>query len=124
MPKKVLLVDDSATSLVMNRVVITRKTPHEVLTAESGPEGLKLAALNRPDLILLDVMMPGMDGLEVCRNLRSKTETAKIPIVLLTYRSGDDIVKRGFESGCTAYLNKPIEDAKLLETVTNYLGDK
>lgn len=124
MPKKVLLVDDSATSLVMNRVVITRKTPHEVLTAENGPEGLKLAALNRPDLILLDVMMPGMDGLEVCRNLRSKTETAKIPIVLLTYRSGDDIVKRGFESGCTAYLNKPIEDAKLLETVTSYLGDK
>ena len=124
MPKKVLLVDDSATSLVMNRVVITRKTPHEVLTAENGPEGLKLAALNKPDLILLDVMMPGMDGLEVCRNLRSKAETAKIPIVLLTYRSGDDIVKRGFESGCTAYLNKPIEDAKLLETVTSYLGDK
>jgi two-component system cell cycle response regulator len=124
MPKKVLLVDDSATSLVMNRVVITRKTPHEVLTAESGLEGLRLAALNKPDLILLDVMMPGMDGLEVCRNLRSKTETAKIPIVLLTYRSGDDIVKRGYESGCTAYLNKPIEDAKLLQTVTSYLGDK
>lgn len=124
MPKKVLLVDDSATSLVMNRIVITRKTPHEVLTAENGPEGLRLAALNKPDLILLDVMMPGMDGLEVCRNLRNKTETAKIPIVLLTYRSGDDIVKRGFESGCTAYLNKPIEDAKLLQTVTSYLGDK
>lgn len=124
MPKKVLLVDDSATSLVMNRIVITRKTPHEVLTAESGPEGLRLAALNKPDLILLDVMMPGMDGLEVCRNLRSKTETAKIPIVLLTYRSGDDIVKRGFESGCTAYLNKPLEDVKLLQTVTSYLGDK
>lgn len=124
MPKKVLLVDDSATSLVMNRVVITRKTPHEVLTAENGPDGLRLAALNKPDLILLDVMMPGMDGLEVCRNLRTKTETAKIPIILLTYRSGDDIVKRGFESGCTAYLNKPIEDAKLLETVTSYLGDK
>jgi CheY-like chemotaxis protein len=124
MPKKVLLVDDSATSLVMNRVVITRKTPHEVLIAENGPEGLRLAALNKPDLILLDVMMPGMDGLEVCRNLRSKTETAKIPIILLTYRSGDDIVKRGFESGCTAYLNKPIEDAKLLQTVSSYLGDK
>jgi two-component system cell cycle response regulator len=124
MPKKVLLVDDSATSLLMNQIVITRKTPHEVLTAESGPEGLRLAALNRPDLILLDVMMPGMDGLEVCRNLRTKSETAKVPIVLLTYRSGDDIVKRGFESGCTAYLNKPIEDAKLLQTVASYLGDK
>ena len=124
MPKKILLVDDSATSLVMNRVIITKKTPHEVLTADNGPEGLKLASSNKPDLILLDVMMPGMDGLEVCRNLRSRHETSRIPIVLLTYRSGDDIVKRGYESGCTAYLNKPLEDAKLLQTITDYLGDK
>jgi CheY-like chemotaxis protein len=124
MPKKILLVDDSATSLTMNRIVITKKTPHEVLTAENGLEGLRLAAAHRPDLILLDVMMPGMDGLEVCRNLRSKSETSRIPIVLLTYRSGDDIVKRGYESGCTAYLNKPLEDAKLLQTITAYLGDK
>jgi len=69
-------------------------------------------------------MMPGMDGLEVCRSLRSKTETSRIPIVLLTYRSGDDIVKRGYESVCTAYLNKPLEDAKLLQTISEYLGDK
>jgi CheY-like chemotaxis protein len=124
MPKRILLVDDSATSLTMNRIVITKKTPHEVLTAENGLEGLRLAAAHRPDLILLDVMMPGMDGLEVCRNLRSKSETSRIPIVLLTYRSGDDIVKRGYESGCTAYLNKPLEDAKLLQTITEYLGDK
>jgi twitching motility two-component system response regulator PilH len=124
MPKKILLVDDSATSLVMNRVIITKKTPHEVMTADNGPEGLKLASSNKPDLILLDVMMPGMDGLEVCRNLRKKHETSRIPIVLLTYRSGDDIVKRGYESGCTAYLNKPLEDAKLLQTITDYLGDK
>jgi|SRR6516165_3110956 CheY-like chemotaxis protein len=124
MPKKILLVDDSATSLVMNRVIITKKTPHEVLTADNGPEGLKLASSNKPDLILLDVMMPGMDGLEVCRNLRNRHETSRIPIVLLTYRSGDDIVKRGYESGCTAYLNKPLEDAKLLQTITDYLGDK
>ena len=124
MPKKILMVDDSATSLLMNRIVITKKTPHEVLTADNGPEGLKLAASTKPDLILLDVMMPGMDGLEVCRKLRSRTETSRIPIVLLTYRSGDDIVQRGFESGCTAYLNKPLEDAKLLETISEYLGEQ
>jgi two-component system phosphate regulon response regulator PhoB len=69
-------------------------------------------------------MMPGMDGLEVCRQLRSRTETAKIPVVLLTYRSGDDIVRRGFESGCNAYLNKPLEDAKLLDTINQYLTEK
>lgn len=124
MAKKILMIDDSATSLVMNRIVITKHTPHEVLTADNGPEGLKLAALLKPDLILLDVMMPGMDGLEVCRKLRSQPATAKIPVVLLTYRSGDDIVRRGFESGCNAYLNKPLEDAKLTETINQYLGEK
>jgi len=67
MAKKMLVVDDSATSLVLNQIVITRRTPHEVLTASSGPEALKLAASMKPDLILMDVMMDGMDGLEVCR---------------------------------------------------------
>ena len=122
MPKTVLMIDDSASSLLMNRIVITQKTGHEVVTAVSGQEGLKLAATSKPDLILLDVMMPGMDGLEVCRRLRTRIETVKTPIVLLTYRSGDDIVRRGFESGCDAYLNKPLEDAKLVETVNKYLG--
>jgi CheY-like chemotaxis protein len=124
MPKKILLVDDSATSLLMNKLVITKKTPHEVLTADNGPDGLKLAESIKPDLVLLDVMMPGMDGLEVCRKMRSRTETARVPIVLLTYRSGDDIVRRGFESGCTAYLNKPLEDARLIETIQQYLPEK
>lgn len=124
MPKKILMVDDSATSLMMNKIIITKKTSHEVLTAENGPEGLKLAASTRPDLVLLDVMMPGMDGLEVCRKMRNQIETSRVPIVLLTYRSGDDIIRRGFESGCTAYLNKPIEDAKLIETINQYLPEK
>jgi CheY-like chemotaxis protein len=124
MSKKILMVDDSATSLLMNRIVIAKKTPHQVVTADNGPEGLRLADSERPDLILLDVMMPGMDGLEVCRKLRSQTGTARIPVVLLTYRSGDDIVRRGFESGCTAYLNKPLQDAQLLDTITKYLGEK
>jgi twitching motility two-component system response regulator PilH len=123
MPKKILMVDDSTTSLVMNKIIITKKTSHEVLTAENGPDGLKLAASTRPDLVLLDVMMPGMDGLEVCRAMRNRTETSRVPIVLLTYRSGDDIVRRGFEAGCTAYLNKPIEDAKLIETIHQYLPE-
>jgi CheY-like chemotaxis protein len=125
MPKKILMIDDSATSLLMNRIVITKKTSHEVHTAENGADGLKLASSLRPDLILLDVMMPGMDGLEVCEKLRSSGgHAAKIPVVLLTYRSGDDIVRRGFESGCTDYLNKPLEDAKLLETIGKYLDEK
>jgi CheY-like chemotaxis protein len=124
MPKKILVIDDSATSLMVNRIVITRRTPHEVLAADNGLEGLRLAISMKPDLILLDVMMPGMDGLEVCRRLRSQAETAQIPIVLLTYSSEEDVVRQGFESGCNAYLNKPLEDMKLTETINKYLEEK
>ena len=124
MAKKILVVDDSATSLVLNQIVITRRTPHEVLTASSGPEALKLAASMKPDLILMDVMMDGMDGLEVCRRLRSEITTSKIPIVLLTYRNEGDSAQKGFECGCNAYLSKPVESAKLLETLNKYLEDK
>jgi CheY-like chemotaxis protein len=121
MPKKILVIDDSATSLMVNRIVITRKTPHEVLAADNGLEGLRLAISMQPDLILLDVMMPGLDGLEVCRRLRSQAETATIPVVLLTYSTGDEEVRKGFESGCSAYLSKPLEDTKLMETIAKYL---
>jgi|ERR1700733_1335844 len=124
MPKKILVIDDSATSLMVNRIVITRRTPHEVLAADNGLEGLRLAISMKPDLILLDVMMPGMDGLEVCRRLRSQAETVAIPVVLLTYSNEDDDVRRGFESGCNAYLNKPLEDRKLTETINKYLEEK
>ena len=121
MAKRILVVDDSATSLVLNQIAITRRSPHQVLTASSGPEALKLAVSMKPDLILMDVMMAGMDGLEVCRRLRSEIATSKIPIVLLTYLSEGESAQRGFECGCDAYLSKPVESAKLIETLNKYL---
>ena len=96
----------------------------DVVAVARGDDALRVIADEQIDLVVLDLMLPGVDGLEVCKKLRSNTETSRTPIVLLTYRSGDDIVKRGFESGCTAYLNKPLEDSKLLQTISQYLGDK
>ena len=122
MAKKILIVDDSLTSRTINRILITKRAGYEVVSAQNGKEALKLVGSENPDLILMDVMMPGMDGLEVCRHLRKQEKTAAIPIVLLTFQIGDESVRDGFESGCTAYLKKPVQEAELLNTLHRYLG--
>src|SRR5262249_38235788 len=122
-PKKILLVEDSATTRLSNRLLITKRTGYTVLPVADGKEALRLAASEKPDLVLMDVMMPGMDGLEVCRRLRKQEATANIPIVLLTFRVGADSVSDGFASGCTAYLKKPVEIDELVSTLRQHLGD-
>jgi CheY-like chemotaxis protein len=106
MPKKVLLVDDSATSRLMHRSIVAKHTNYTVICAQDGNQALKLVNSERPDLILMDVMMPGMTGLEVCERLRNEKATATVPIVMLTFRTSEDSVKEGFANGCTAYLKK------------------
>src|SRR5437667_6301044 len=123
MAKKVLLVDDSATTRLMNRSIVSKNTNYTVICALDGNQALKLADSERPDLILMDVMMPGMNGLEVCERLRRQKATAAVPIVLLTFRTGDDSVQEGFASGCTEYLKKPVQETELLEALHKYLGD-
>jgi CheY-like chemotaxis protein len=123
MAKKILLVEDSDTTRLSNRVMITRRTGYDVITVANGAEALKTAAAQKPDLVLMDVMMPGMDGLEVCRRMRKQEATASIPIVLLTFRVGEESVSEGFASGCTAYLKKPVEVEELVDTLRRHLGD-
>jgi CheY-like chemotaxis protein len=120
--KKILLVDDSATSRLMHRTLISQKTGHQVICAQDGSEALKLAASENPDLILMDVMMPAMDGLEVCRRLRQDERTRKVPVILLTFKTDADSVKLGFESGCNEYLKKPLEENQLLQALNRYLS--
>jgi CheY-like chemotaxis protein len=123
MAKKILLVEDSDTTRLTHRVMITRRTGYEVITVANGTEALKLAVAQKPDLVLMDVMMPGMDGLEVCRRMRKHEATAKVPIVLLTFRIGEESVSEGFASGCTAYLKKPVEVDELVDTLRRHLGE-
>lgn len=119
--KKILLVDDSATSRLMHRTLISQKTGHVVVCAKDGAEALKLAASESPDLILMDVMMPTMDGLEVCRRLRQSEHTRGVPVILLTFKNDPDSVKLGFDSGCNEYLKKPVEENMLLQALSRYL---
>jgi CheY-like chemotaxis protein len=123
MAKKILLVEDSDTTRLTHKIMIAKRTGYDVITVANGPEALKLAAAQRPDLVLMDVMMPGMDGLEVCRRLRKQEATAKVPIVLLTFRVGDESVSEGYASGCTDYLKKPVVVDELVDTLRKHLGE-
>jgi len=120
--KKILLVDDSKTVLFVERTAL-RGSPYEVVTAANGEECLAQVAADRPDLILLDLVMPVMDGFETCRKLRSNPATREIPIVIVTTRGEAENVAAGRESGCSAYLTKPINNAELLAKIRELLGD-
>jgi CheY-like chemotaxis protein len=120
--KKILLVEDSDTTRLTHRIMITKRTGHAVVSVANGTDALRLATLEKPDLILMDVVMPGIDGLEVCRRLKKQPATAEIPIVLLTFRVGEESVAEGLASGCAAYLKKPIGADELISTLRQHLG--
>lgn len=121
MPKKILIVDDSPTTRVVHRHLISSKTSYEVVCATDGRQALELAVKEAPDLILMDVMMPDVDGLEVCRRLRKNAVTQALPVVLLTFKTGEDSAADGRESGANEYLTKPVDEAILLDTLKRYL---
>ncbi len=118
--KKILLVDDSATTLMMEQMVL-RAQPYNIVTAKNGREAIDRAALEKPDLILLDVVMPEMNGFEACRRIRQHPSTKTTPIIMVTTRGEEQSVEAGFESGCSDYITKPINGAELLTKVRGYL---
>src|SRR6266568_4729940 len=113
-PKKILLVDDSNTALLMHQMLISNNTPHQVLTAKDGAERVEVALRAIPDLIIMDVVMPRMSGYEACKELRSRNATNAIPVILVTTRGQEESVESGYESGCNDYLTKPVNPAELL----------
>jgi two-component system alkaline phosphatase synthesis response regulator PhoP len=118
--KKILLVDDSATTLMMEQMVL-RGQPYQIVTAKNGREAVAVAASEKPDLILLDVVMPEMNGFEACRRIREQEATQFVPIIMVTTKGEEQNVETGFESGCSDYITKPINGAELLTKVRGYL---
>jgi DNA-binding response OmpR family regulator len=120
--KKILLVDDSNTILMMERMILT-KGPYDLLTASNGEEAVAQALSHRPDLILMDVVMPKMNGFEACRRIRGEAEIKDTPIIMVTTRGEVQNVENGFESGCNDYVTKPINGAELMAKLKTYLGE-
>jgi DNA-binding response OmpR family regulator len=119
--KKILLVDDSDTILMLERLVLQHS--YDVITAKDGGTGVATAIEQRPDLILLDVIMPKMDGFQACRRLRTEDATSGTPIILVTSRGEVSHMEEGFRCGCSDYITKPIDTLELLEKVRNCLGE-
>ena len=112
---KVLAIDDSSDNLISVKALIREAFPDAIiLTATNGKIGLELAQAQDPDVILLDVLMPGMDGFEVCQNLKSNPKTRDIPVIFLTALKGDKASRiRALEVGAEAFLSKPIDEIEL-----------
>lgn len=123
MAEKILIVDDDVDSLKLISMMLKRQG-YEVAVAESGVKALKIAAGEDPDLIILDVMMPDMNGLDVCRNLRADPQTVEIPIIMFTAKTMIDDKVKGYEAGADDYLTKPTHPAELANRVKSVLQRK
>ena len=102
---KVLIVDDETLNIEFLQTLLNEEI--NVIFATSGEDALSIVQANRPDMILLDIMMPGMDGYEVCKRLKGNPETKDIPVIFVTAKTGPEEEARGLELGAIDYITKP-----------------
>ena len=120
MGKQILVVDDDDNILNLERTILEQKG-FEVTTAPGGVEALEILAGRVFDLVLLDVMMPEVDGFTVCRKIKEDPRLKDIPVIFLTAKGGGEALAEGFESGAVMYINKPFTANKLLTIVNTML---
>ncbi len=118
---KVLVVDDSLTELhVLTQYL--HKAGHQTLTASEGQEGLETAKSEKPDLILMDVVMPGLNGFQATRKIGRDPETRHIPVVMITTKDQETDREWGLQQGARMYLVKPVSEEQLLGVIAEVLG--
>ncbi|ODS62406.1 MAG: two-component system response regulator [Arenimonas sp. SCN 70-307] len=118
---RILIVDDSPSQLMgMKRIV--EKLGHEALTAEDGAAGVEAAKANVPDLILMDVVMPNLNGFQATRAISKEASTAHIPIVLVTTKDQETDKVWGMRQGAKAYITKPFNENQLIEVINGLLA--
>ncbi|HUJ16643.1 MAG TPA: response regulator [Nitrospirota bacterium] len=121
MRKKILYIEDNEQNLYLVTFLLT-KHGYEVLSARDGQTGIEEAANTKPDLILLDIQLPFMDGYAVARSLRSNRDLALVPIVAVTSYAMVGDREKALESGCTGYIEKPIDPDTFVAQVERYLS--
>jgi twitching motility two-component system response regulator PilH len=118
---RVLIVDDSPSQLLgLSRVV--EKLGHVVLTAEDGAAGVEAAKRELPDLILMDVVMPNLNGFQATRQISKEPSTSHIPVILVTTKDQETDKVWGMRQGAKAYVTKPINEAQLTEAIKQLIG--
>ena len=120
-PKRILVIDDERTLHAMLKPVLSAYGL-EVISAMNGEEGLSLAMSEKPDLIILDVIMPTIKGREVCRKIKESPVTAHIPVLFLTAKDSEDDVQAEIEAGALGHVTKPINPVQLVKLAKKILG--
>jgi DNA-binding response OmpR family regulator len=120
--RKILLVDDSETILQMEQMILAPDS-YELIMARDGEEGVAKALATKPDLILMDVVMPKMNGFEAVKQLRENEQTRAVPIVMVTSKAEAESMETGYLNGCSDYIVKPIDRLELVTKIRNLLGE-
>jgi two-component system alkaline phosphatase synthesis response regulator PhoP len=119
--KRILIVEDDP-SVLRATSYILEKEGYEVISAQNGLEGLKKARESSPDLLILDVMLPGIDGFEICHSLRGEPPTAELPIIMFSAKGQESDKATGLKVGADEYITKPVDREVLLSKVAAWLS--
>jgi twitching motility two-component system response regulator PilG len=118
---RILVVEDEESLLMLERILLSSKG-YTVTGVMDGKAALEEIRTNRPDLVILDIMLPEIDGFEVCRQIKENQETSNIPVVMLTAKKSNQDVTHGMLVGADAYITKPFKSAKVMEVIEGLLG--
>lgn len=118
---KILVVEDEESLLKLESILLTSKG-YLVTGVMDGRAALEEIKMNRPDLVILDIMLPEIDGFEVCRRIKESSETKTIPVVMLTAKKSTQDVERGKQVGADAYITKPFRSARVMEVIEGLIG--
>jgi len=118
--RKILIVEDEVSLLKLESILLTTRG-YKVSGVTDGLKALEEIRKDMPDLVLLDIMIPGIDGFEVCRRIKADPVTANLPVVMLTAKKSSADHARGVEAGADAYITKPFKSAKIIEIVEELL---
>jgi DNA-binding response OmpR family regulator len=121
--QKILVVDDDE-HILRSLVQYLELEDFEVISADNGPDALKKFAEFKPDLLVLDVMMPGMDGFQVLETIRADHETSKVPVLMLTARDQHADILKGYQMGASSYLVKPFNLDELVDAIREVFSAK
>ncbi len=123
MKKRILVVDDSASILELETTML-KLLGYEPIAAATGMEALKILSQQVPDLALLDVMLPDMDGFKICHHIKNNPATAQVPVVMLTAKKTSEDVERGLKAGADEYVMKPFKSLEIAALIKKLLKEE
>ena len=119
--KRVLVVEDNALNMRLIQDIL-EPLQHEVVEAKNGPEALEILRQDHPDLVLLDVLLPGMNGIEVLKHIKANPSIAEIPVVVMTASGDSSVHRQCVEAGCNGFVLRPFTRKVLLDALRPYIG--